>query len=107
MDEGSSVRLARISAIGVAMALVTCTPKGSLDESGAPATSPPTGSAVDETSGPLTMAQAKACCTRARCSSMCPTAERSTFETCSVFASGSACGVGKWVKGARAAKLAR
>jgi hypothetical protein len=62
MGEGSSVRLARISAIAVAMALVSCTPKGSLDESGAPATSPPlTGSAVDETSGPVTMAQAKAC----------------------------------------------
>jgi hypothetical protein len=62
LGEGSSVRLARISVIAIAMALVTCTPKASLDESDAPATSPPlTGSAVDETSGPVTMAQAKAC----------------------------------------------
>jgi hypothetical protein len=60
--EGSTVRLARMSAIAVAMAVLTCTPRGSPGEAGAPATSPPsTGSAVDETSGPVTMAQAKAC----------------------------------------------
>jgi hypothetical protein len=45
------------------MTLVTCTPKGSPDESGVLATSssPSTESAGNETSGPVTMAQAKAC----------------------------------------------
>jgi hypothetical protein len=56
------VRLARISVVAIAMALVTCTSGGRAGEPGAPATSPPlTGSAVDETPGPVTMAQAKAC----------------------------------------------
>ena len=59
MGEGSAVRLARIYVIAVAMALVACTPRGSLDESGALATL--TALALDETSGPVTMAQAKAC----------------------------------------------
>jgi hypothetical protein len=46
----------------MAMALVTCTSGGRAGEPGAPLTSPPsTGSAVDETPGPVTMAQAKAC----------------------------------------------
>jgi hypothetical protein len=56
------VRLARISAMAVAMAVASCTPSAGPVEPGAPATSPPsTRSTVDEKSGPVTMAQAKAC----------------------------------------------
>jgi hypothetical protein len=56
------VRLARTSAVAIAMALVTCTRGGQAGEPGAPATAPPsTGSAVGEAPGPVTMTQAKAC----------------------------------------------
>jgi hypothetical protein len=62
MGDGPFVRLARMSAIAVAMAIVACTPRASSGEPGPPArTSPSTESAIDETSGPITMDQAKVC----------------------------------------------